>query len=230
MGDYKGLIVRFRNILLFTILMNIVFIFNLEFIKDKYLIIGTIFLSIFYLYINILPRKEKKLDATRLKIMVGGYELIFDSILSIIIEVIIYIILFSLKKWSIDIWIIIVNTIVSFIIIGFTFINGFFRVLFTSRQLSVLDRILLLFLWWMPIVNIILLRVWCKKVRYEYIYEVSKEEINRCRKENEICSTKYPIVLVHGIFFRDWMLVNYWGRIPKALITNGAKIYYGNQQ
>lgn len=36
--------------------------------------------------------------------------------------------------------------------------------------------------------------------------------------------------MVHGIFFRDWQFVNYWGRIPAALIRNGARIYYGNQQ
>ena len=36
--------------------------------------------------------------------------------------------------------------------------------------------------------------------------------------------------MVHGIFFRDWMFINYWGRIPKALIKNGAEIFYGKQQ
>ena len=50
------------------------------------------------------------------------------------------------------------------------------------------------------------------------------------RKESEICKTKYPIVMVHGIFFRDWMFINYWGRIPNELIKNGAQIYYGLQQ
>ena len=35
------------------------------------------------------------------------------------------------------------------------------------------------------------------------------------------CKTRYPIVLVHGIFSRDMKLLNYWGRIPAALIRNG---------
>ncbi|MGN0594888.1 MAG: esterase/lipase family protein [Hominimerdicola sp.] len=43
------------------------------------------------------------------------------------------------------------------------------------------------------------------------------------------CSTKYPIFLVHGLGFRDRKHFNYWGRIPKQLEKNGAKIYYGNQ-
>ncbi|MFT5874855.1 MAG: triacylglycerol lipase [Clostridium sp.] len=43
------------------------------------------------------------------------------------------------------------------------------------------------------------------------------------------CKTKYPIVLIHGTGFRDNKILNYWGRIPKALTTEGADIYYGYQ-
>ena len=43
------------------------------------------------------------------------------------------------------------------------------------------------------------------------------------------CATKYPIVLIHGTGFRDHRLINYWGRIPKALKNEGAEIYYGYQ-
>ena len=50
------------------------------------------------------------------------------------------------------------------------------------------------------------------------------------RKENECCHTKYPLLMVHGVFFRDARFFNYWGRIPKELMRNGAEIYYGNQQ
>lgn len=59
---------------------------------------------------------------------------------------------------------------------------------------------------------------------------MAKKELNEARKENEICKTSYPILLVHGIFWRDWQLFNYWGRIPKKLIRNGATVYYGHQQ
>ncbi|MGE4484955.1 MAG: esterase/lipase family protein [Oscillospiraceae bacterium] len=43
------------------------------------------------------------------------------------------------------------------------------------------------------------------------------------------CKTKYPIVLVHGVGFRDLKWPVYWGRIPKALQEHGANIYYGFQ-
>lgn len=41
--------------------------------------------------------------------------------------------------------------------------------------------------------------------------------------------TKFPIVFVHGIGFRDQKIVNYWGRIPAHLEKNGAQIFYGGQ-
>mgnify|MGYP004448185965 CR=1 FL=1 len=56
------------------------------------------------------------------------------------------------------------------------------------------------------------------------------------KKKNEInilsdkCKTKYPLLMVHGIFFRDWKNFNYWGRIPAALESNGATIFYGNHE
>ncbi len=40
---------------------------------------------------------------------------------------------------------------------------------------------------------------------------------------------KYPILLVHGMGFRDNKLVGYWGRIPNALAEMGCKVYLGNQ-
>lgn len=43
------------------------------------------------------------------------------------------------------------------------------------------------------------------------------------------CATRYPILLIHGMGFRDRKYFNYWGRIPKKLKQNGAEIFYGNQ-
>ena len=43
------------------------------------------------------------------------------------------------------------------------------------------------------------------------------------------CNTKYPIVLIHGVGFRDRKYLNYWGRIPAALDKQGATIFYGCQ-
>jgi len=40
---------------------------------------------------------------------------------------------------------------------------------------------------------------------------------------------KYPILLVHGMGFRDRKIFCYWGRIPKVLRSSGAQIYFGEQ-
>lgn len=41
--------------------------------------------------------------------------------------------------------------------------------------------------------------------------------------------TKYPILLVHGMGFRDSSRINYWGRIPHVLEQEGCLIFYGGQ-
>lgn len=40
---------------------------------------------------------------------------------------------------------------------------------------------------------------------------------------------KYPILLVHGMGFRDNKFINYWGRIPKIFENDGNSVFYGNQ-
>ena len=40
---------------------------------------------------------------------------------------------------------------------------------------------------------------------------------------------KYPILMVHGMGFRDRKHLCYWGRIPGALESLGCEIYFGNQ-
>ncbi len=40
---------------------------------------------------------------------------------------------------------------------------------------------------------------------------------------------QYPVLLVHGMGFRDNDFVNYWGRIPKELEKCGCTVYYGMQ-
>lgn len=42
------------------------------------------------------------------------------------------------------------------------------------------------------------------------------------------CRTLYPIVLLHGVGYRDDLLMlNSWGRIPKALEAAGARVFQG---
>lgn len=40
---------------------------------------------------------------------------------------------------------------------------------------------------------------------------------------------KYPVLLVHGMGFRDDQLIGYWGRIPKVLEGLGCRVFFGKQ-
>lgn len=56
----------------------------------------------------------------------------------------------------------------------------------------------------------------------------------QCTTQKEIsnnrCATKYPILLVHGIGFRDDNLfIKYWSKIPQKLKKNGATVYLSHQ-
>lgn len=41
--------------------------------------------------------------------------------------------------------------------------------------------------------------------------------------------TRYPILMIHGMGFRDRKRLCYWGRIPKLLEQNGARVFFGCQ-
>ncbi len=47
--------------------------------------------------------------------------------------------------------------------------------------------------------------------------------------ENQDHGTKYPILMIHGVGFRDLKWPLYWGRIPTALAGTGAVLSYGQQ-
>lgn len=109
-------------------------------------------------------------------------------------------------------------------------LNGGIRVLATSVQLGIKWRVLLFLFWWVPLVNLALFWKTGRIVREEYAFETEKTALNAVRQTGETCKTRYPLLLVHGVFFRDRKLFNYWGRIPGELLRNGATVYYGNQQ
>jgi len=47
--------------------------------------------------------------------------------------------------------------------------------------------------------------------------------------ENINGGTKYPILMIHGVGFRDLKWPLYWGRIPTVLASTGSVLFYGQQ-
>ena len=115
-------------------------------------------------------------------------------------------------------------------LLGGLFWNGMIRVYLTSVQLGIKHRLLAALCGWIPLANAwYLVKIICI-CSDEVEFETQKWELDEVRAESEICKTKYPLLMVHGVFFRDFHYLNYWGRIPKELRRNGATVYYGQQQ
>lgn len=119
---------------------------------------------------------------------------------------------------------------VVFFSLGILFWSGMIRVYLTSVQLGVKHRVLAAICGWIPFVNLWYLARIIRITGDEVRFETEKWEIDLVRAESGICRTRYPLLLVHGVFFRDFRYLDYWGRVPKELIRNGASVYYGQQQ
>ena len=107
------------------------------------------------------------------------------------------------------------------------FWNGMICVYLSSVQLGIRHRAWGIVWGLVPIANLVMLFKILKVTGDEIEFELKKHWQEEGRKEQFLCRTKYPILLVHGVFFRDNPYLNYWGRIPKTLEKNGAEVYYG---
>ncbi|MBO4458447.1 MAG: triacylglycerol lipase [Butyrivibrio sp.] len=120
-----------------------------------------------------------------------------------------------------------VKTAIITIIEATIFWIGIIIVYINCKQLGIKWRVLGLVFGMVPVANLIMLGKIIKTADAEVKLETQKNNLNAQRKGDRICATKYPILMVHGVFFRDFEHLNYWGRVPAELIANGATIFYG---
>lgn len=186
--------------------------------------------GIYFLIFSVFPT-AKKYPSLRLKVLGDGAELILTFWVSCTLSapfvgICIYNLITGRAEFTdyIFYWVILVLGEAAI------FWNGIIRVYVTSVQLGIRYRVLGLIFGMVPMANLVMLMIIYLKTSKECVTECEKFKLNESRKDKQICKTKYPIVLVHGVFFRDSRLVNYWGRIPAELEKNGAEIYYGEQQ
>lgn len=160
-----------------------------------------------------------------LKLLKTGTMLLEVFFVSVFIDIALFAVFLFGSNKSPKLWIplVIVLALIEFLI----FWGGIILTYSTSVQLGFKTRIAGAMVGWIPVVNLIMLwkiiRTCSKEVRFETFVAERDEK----RKNAKICQTKYPLLLVHGVFFRDYDHLNYWGRIPKELETNGAVIFYG---
>lgn len=218
-------IVRILNILLLSITINGAFFFGNPMFWYMRILSSLIFIAI-----NVFPSFIKSgYPSYRLRMCGHGSELLIYFLSSTLISIILNITTaFYMLPNNWFHWV--MNLLLCIVLESIVFWNGIISVYCSSVQLGIRQRVIGIICGWIPIVNLFALGTIIKIVSKEVNFEIGKANLNKQRASKCICKTKYPILLVHGVFFRDTKYFNYWGRIPKELEINGATIFYGNHQ
>ena len=184
-------------------------------------------LLILFMLANIFPGIYPNVSL-RLKVLAGGCDLLISFLVCSDIELVIlvYRAVSGHFRPEADIPFILLALAADLVFLA----NGIIRTYITSTQLGIKLRVLAAVFSLFPVLNTVLLIMIIVRTRSEVVYETRYEAAERAFAERKVCATKYPILLVHGVFFRDSRVLNYWGRIPAALERCGAVIRYGGQQ
>lgn len=181
-----------------------------------------------FILVNLLPEAWlTKTHNKRFRLCLHGTVLLYAFYMSLVVSTIVHIVLAVIilpEDSATFLWSLAVCFGVNFVV----FWNGILSVYFTSAQLGTKLRVMGILCGMIPVANLLVLYRIIRATTKECIFEFEKEQQNRDRQDKQVCATKYPILMVHGVFFRDTKYFNYWGRIPKELEANGARIFYGN--
>lgn len=181
--------------------------------------------------LNIAPYSKKLNCNIRLKAMYGGRILLHYGLYMLFTQTLVYLIgIRYINQINVPKHILLIDLIIALLGLSGIIINGMLRILCTSRRLHIVKRDLVFSMLVVPVLNIFVILYACHIAKLEYDHDCYKVLNNELRAGSEVCRTRYPLVLVHGVGFRDLKYINYWGRIPKELMLNGAKVYYGNQE
>ena len=193
-------------------------------------IILMLLLVVGVIVINIVPAlSNRRIPGKRLKICADGCELLIYFLISVSASVVCLLaalpVLFQGNQL---IWF--GNLACMVLVEALVFWSGIIRVYLTSAQIGVKWRAIGIICGWIPAVHLAVLVKIIRMASDEWEFESGKIMQAQERKDEQLCRTRYPILMVHGVFFRDFKYFNYWGRIPQELEKHGAVIYYGNHQ
>lgn len=189
-------------------------------------------LTVLFLVINVFPGIYGKVSM-RVKVLAGGCDLLTAFLIAFNLEagLLIYRLVTAESYEDAGLWAsVAIYAVIAVIADSICFWNGIIRTYITSYQLGIKTRVLAAVFGFFPIVNIGFLIAIIVITRREAVFETKYEAREKVLADKKVCATKYPILLVHGVFFRDSKILNYWGRVPAALERCGAVIRYGNQQ
>lgn len=172
---------------------------------------------------------DRQIKSFRLRICNHGAESLLIFSASVVISIIIHI-AFAFVLLPLQYITYIMSALICIFAHIILFWNGIISVYCTSVQLGIKYRVIGALCGYIPIVHLFVLRKIIQVTVKEVKFETQKDLLNRNRENQQICKTKYPVLFVHGVFFRDIEKLNYWGRIPRELIRNGATVFYGEHQ
>ncbi|MFZ5985871.1 MAG: esterase/lipase family protein [Bacillota bacterium] len=195
------------------------------------LVAAILLITYLWLKVNILPHSKKLIDDFRIRVLMGSRRLILYGLYSSFGQIPVYYFAVRLvTKYTIPPYILVLDIIVTVLFVAALHTNGMLRVLITSRRLNTIKKIIIGSTMYIPVINILLIIYLASITKSEYRYEYYRIINRNIRIDSAICKTQYPLLMLHGVGFKDLKHINYWGRIPKELIRHGATIYYGNQE
>ncbi len=209
---------------------NLPFLYHYQIIPEK----GSIFLMLLLVFgvvfLNIVPAfSHRKIPGRRLRVCADGCELLVYFLLSVTVSAAGLLIMIP-AAFPEDKMVWFLNLLCVTVVEASVFWCGIIRVYLTSSQIGFKWRTIGILCGWIPIVHLAVLVKIIRMAMDEWEFESGKIMQAQELKDERLCETRYPILMVHGVFFRDFKYFNYWGRIPKELESHGAEIFYGNHQ
>ena len=192
------------------------------------LMIGYHFYSTIRLHIWPLHRKNES-GSFRVGVQYGGLFLIRIGIWGFWIQLAHYLFFFAYAPHP-DKWLLTFDSIYTVIFLFLFLLNGCLRVIICCHRLGIVKRVLICLNIWIPVLNLFLIHYLARAAKDEYAIYVARNQSAQIRQASLECQTKYPLIMVHGIGFRDLAYFNYWGRAPRYLKQSGATVYYGHQK
>lgn len=183
-----------------------------------------------YIYVNIVPSySNRNLPKRKYRICANGCELLIYFLISTFLSIACLIAaIWTVFRDNKTLWLL--DLVCVFVVEAIVFWNGIIRVYLSSSQIGIKWRAIGILCGWIPVVHLFVLVKIIIMASEEWQFESEKIVQAQERKDEQLCATKYPLLMVHGVFFRDFKYFNYWGRIPAGLEAAGATIYYGNHQ
>jgi len=190
--------------------------------------LALVFLIPGFIVANILPGfADRRVEGFRLKACAHGVNILRIFSWSVGLSLISHLVMLVIP---LGFWNLLFSVIVCVCVLAVVFWNGIISVYCTSVQLGIKLRVIGIICGWIPVVNLFVLNKIIRIAGNEVELETEKNRLNATRKDLQVCKTKYPILMVHGVFFRDTEYFNYWGRIPAELERNGADVLYGDHE